>query len=200
MPDINRKMHKLASAIYLITGFFSDQEPLKWKLRELSTELVSDSLKDKFHVAKEIMPLFTLAKNAGLVSETNHEIMTRELSRVEQEQEKGLDSMLQRDIHLAERVSPQPVKVEPVRDRLPEPKPMIKPAEKESGVVLAKKNSRQEVILDLLKHKKEIMIKDVSSLISGVSEKTIQRELLSMVSEGVLKKIGEKRWSRYSLA
>jgi hypothetical protein len=44
------------------------------------------------------------------------------------------------------------------------------------------------------------MIKDVSPLIEGCSEKTIQRELMSMVHNGTLKKIGEKRWSRYSLA
>ena len=44
------------------------------------------------------------------------------------------------------------------------------------------------------------MIKDVSPLIKGCSEKTIQRELLSMVKSGILKKEGEKRWSKYSLA
>ena len=31
------------------------------------------------------------------------------------------------------------------------------------------------------------------------SEKTLQRELVSMVGDGVLKKSGEKRWSRYSV-
>ena len=63
-----------------------------------------------------------------------------------------------------------------------------------------KKNSRQSTIINLLKRKKEIMIKDVSPLIDGCSEKTIQRELMSMVHSGTLKKVGEKRWSRYSLA
>jgi hypothetical protein len=31
------------------------------------------------------------------------------------------------------------------------------------------------------------------------SEKTLQRELVSMVKNGVLDKMGEKRWSRYFL-
>jgi hypothetical protein len=44
------------------------------------------------------------------------------------------------------------------------------------------------------------MIKDVSPLVTGCSEKTIQRELSAMVRSGILKKVGEKRWSRYSLA
>ncbi|NCN08031.1 hypothetical protein GW944_00480, partial [Candidatus Parcubacteria bacterium] len=71
---------------------------------------------------------------------------------------------------------------------------------KNFGAVSVKKNSRQSIIINVLKRKKEIMIKDISPLIDGCSEKTIQRELLAMVNSGILKKEGEKRWSRYSLA
>jgi predicted HTH transcriptional regulator len=76
----------------------------------------------------------------------------------------------------------------------------VKDKPKEFGAVSVKKNSRQGIIIAILKRKKDIMIKDVSSLIPGCSEKTIQRELLAMVQAGVLKKIGEKRWSHYVLA
>ena len=38
-----------------------------------------------------------------------------------------------------------------------------------------------------------------SLILSSCGEKTLQRELVSMVSNGVLKKTGKKRWSRYSL-
>jgi hypothetical protein len=41
--------------------------------------------------------------------------------------------------------------------------------------------------------------KKVASL-SSSGEKTLQRELISMVKDGVLKKAGEKRWSRYFLS
>lgn len=62
-----------------------------------------------------------------------------------------------------------------------------------------KKNDRQVKIIDLIKDKKHVSIKDISVNIKDCSEKTIQRELNSMVVSGVLKKEGEKRWSRYSL-
>ncbi len=68
------------------------------------------------------------------------------------------------------------------------------------GRVEIKKTSRQETIMDLLKKKKEIMVKDVSAVVNDCSEKTLQRELLFMVSQGILKKEGERRWSKYSLA
>ena len=62
-----------------------------------------------------------------------------------------------------------------------------------------KKNTRQEAILSIIKNKKEVMIKDISSQFNGYSDKTIQRELFGMVKDGILIKSGEKRWSRYSL-
>lgn len=62
-----------------------------------------------------------------------------------------------------------------------------------------KKNTRQIMIIDLVKNNKDLSIKDIAVHIKDCSEKTIQRELTSMVNAGVLKKEGQKRWSRYSL-
>ena len=61
------------------------------------------------------------------------------------------------------------------------------------------KSNRQDIILSLLKKDSELGIKDFTSAIKGCSEKTIQRELVTLVSKGQIKKMGEKRWSRYSL-
>jgi hypothetical protein len=63
----------------------------------------------------------------------------------------------------------------------------------------ASHSDRRKIILALLKQKPSLSVSDVAKSISGVSEKTIQRELLGMVSEGILKKQGERRWSTYSL-
>ena len=62
------------------------------------------------------------------------------------------------------------------------------------------KGDRKAIITKLLSKKGGLSIKDFSQAIKGCSEKTIQRELLSMVAAGVLKKEGERRWSTYSLA
>ena len=59
------------------------------------------------------------------------------------------------------------------------------------------KSDRRENILKLIKDKKEVTIKDISSSISGCSEKTIQRELISLLKDKIIQKTGEKRWSRY---
>ncbi len=62
------------------------------------------------------------------------------------------------------------------------------------------KSMRREEILEIIKNKGDVMIKDLSGEIHGCSEKTIQRELLALVSKGIIKKEGEKRWSRYLIA
>src|SRR3989338_2076002 len=61
------------------------------------------------------------------------------------------------------------------------------------------KNDRRKIILALIKQKPALTVRDITKSIPQVSEKTIQRELLSMVAEGVLLKRGERRWSTYSL-
>ena len=65
--------------------------------------------------------------------------------------------------------------------------------------VQEKKSERQELIITALKGQSNLTIKDFSRIIKDCSEKTIQRELLHMVDTGLIKKEGERRWSKYSL-
>jgi predicted transcriptional regulator len=65
--------------------------------------------------------------------------------------------------------------------------------------VQEKKSERQEIIISALKGQSNLTIKDFARIIKGCSEKTIQRELIHLVDNGVIKKEGERRWSRYSL-
>lgn len=61
------------------------------------------------------------------------------------------------------------------------------------------KSKRQETIISILKGQSNLTIKDFSRVIKDCSEKTIQRELLELVDKGLIKKEGERRWSKYSL-
>jgi predicted HTH transcriptional regulator len=44
---------------------------------------------------------------------------------------------------------------------------------------------------------KAVSIKDIRTAITGCSEKTIQRELANLISQGLIKREGERRWSVY---
>ena len=64
---------------------------------------------------------------------------------------------------------------------------------------VALQSNRRERIKTILEAKKEASIKDISDIITDVSEKTIQRELTAMIEDNIVKRHGERRWSKYSL-
>lgn len=60
-----------------------------------------------------------------------------------------------------------------------------------------RKETRKMNILNFIKSHDNITIKDIVPHIIGCSEKTVQRELISLINEGKIKKTGERRWTRY---
>ncbi len=66
-----------------------------------------------------------------------------------------------------------------------------------------KKQRRDDIITVIKNNQGSANITDIKNKAIGAlvscSEKTLQRELMSMTKDGVLNKTGEKRWSRYSL-
>lgn len=59
---------------------------------------------------------------------------------------------------------------------------------------------RAERILDYIRRQGSVSIKEIASTIKGCSEKTIQRELISLIQAGLVRRVGERRWSHYEPA
>jgi len=53
------------------------------------------------------------------------------------------------------------------------------------------------LILELVRKKKSLSIKEIATVVKGCSEKTIQRELALLIHQGLVRKVGERRWSLY---
>jgi len=68
------------------------------------------------------------------------------------------------------------------------------------GQLVDKKDIRKNIIINLLRQRHFLTLKDFSDVIKDCGGKTIQRELLELVKFGVLEKTGTRRWSRYHLA
>ncbi|MBI1999531.1 MAG: hypothetical protein HYS74_02710 [Parcubacteria group bacterium] len=66
-----------------------------------------------------------------------------------------------------------------------------------SNVANQDKKQRRESIIRLLDSRQGINIKDITAVIRGCSEKTIQRELNELIGEGSIRREGERRWSTY---
>ncbi|HVY54438.1 MAG TPA: hypothetical protein VHC46_01650, partial [Thermodesulfobacteriota bacterium] len=246
---IYKKTEKLVTAIYMITNFIKDNEPLKWKIREaalslmeLNLDWVSVSLAERRELlreyralALEIVSLSSVASHAGLISEMNFHILSREfnglVSVIEKDENKQAnEETVILDPSFFAAGEPEPLRTAPrAPEAVPEPLSAHKgqtvsqsrtqapsaeapvPARKHEHLLpkdteartsktYDSKDSRQAIIIKLLSKKSGLGVKDFVGNIKGVSEKTIQRELLAMVASGVLKKEGERRWSTYSLA
>lgn len=212
---ICKKTEKLASAVYLVTNLLSDNEPMKWTLRKKVSELLSFTITYKdirqselpnfFHNIKtrvsELVSLLEVSLMAGLISKMNFGIISDEFSKL-------LDMFVATSkTDYSNGIIPKEFfdnssYVNPISHSVSNLQPTFvgikdSASVKDSGVF--KSNNRQSIILNLIKKKRDLTIKDISFVIKDVSEKTIQRELISLIDAGVIVKTGDRRWSRYSL-
>jgi DNA-binding transcriptional ArsR family regulator len=65
-------------------------------------------------------------------------------------------------------------------------------------MVYSQLTDRAARIRTVLEAKPQATIKDIAEIITDVSEKTIQRELNSLIEKGQVIREGERRWSKYS--
>jgi len=93
---VHKKAEKLAVATYMISNFFSSEEPLKWSLRRTVGELLKDtislssaSLAVKDSLVRtlssklvELVSLYEIAHKAGFISTMNFTIVVGELDKM----------------------------------------------------------------------------------------------------------------------
>lgn len=187
-----KKTEKISQAVYLITNLFKDSEPLKWRLREKCIDAIDNSYFSGIDVHNhlfEIKSLLIISKTAGLISDMNFEILVSEIDKFS-ESLKDAGYVLSESFFKEDRNLPLNQgffkKVDTANDS----------DDKSSKKDISPRKNR---IIDLFKTGATLTIKDISKVIVDCSEKTIQRELLEMVNQGVLKKEGERRWSKYTL-
>ncbi len=220
------KLNKLVSALYIVTDIMDKDEPIRLKLRTLSVEILSDthtefktSIKDK---VQTILSLLDVSLAINLISEMNFNILRKEFTELSN----SINKNKQVNHAWLEEFLIQPSPKEEAQDlkinRLPDIKGQIRTrigVQKGSTLMKAlsdKANSLSDRNFNLIKEERrnliiksikdnggsatitDIKTKATGSLVS-YGEKTLQRELVSMVKDGVLKKTGEKRWSRYFL-
>jgi DNA-binding transcriptional ArsR family regulator len=161
--------------------------------------------------------LLSVARTGGLLSEMNADLIIREAHLLLQEIASYEEPRLFMDdvpslAELAKRApdvsetSPSSSVRQPRSSRPVQPQSLGLPAGSPKGhlsdisTATPKTSTRQEAIVGILRTKGPSYIKDISTLIRDVSEKTIQRELQALVSAGLVHREGERRWTQYSVS
>lgn len=187
----------------MVTSFIAREEPLRTLLRSSSLELTRLST-DRARLIElgpetfatrcaEVAALISTAESANLVSAMNAKLIVEEYARL-------ATFVKERYSFISSHVSDIQDK-----DNIHQDKGQKDVRQYQTRVSVSVKDSsqtstRKADILALFSQKDKISIKDAVQSVVGVSEKTIQRDLLSLVAEGVLIKEGERRWSTYKRA
>lgn len=209
------KSEKLSFALYKITEFIDDSEPLKYKIRDLSLSLVlvvaslqehnktSDVvvLKKALSVIKGIKSFLVVARGQSFLGDMNFSVLMKEFLDLEGTLE-GVTNEPVLDLAV-----PLSLPVTSVQSRGRKEQVVLSGDEGFRHTVASPKlnHDRRRQIVDFLGtvgpsgSQSSYSIKEIATVIPGCSEKTIQRELSALVASGSVKRVGERRWSRYSL-
>lgn len=215
-----RKAEKLSRAVYVVSDFMSDREPIKWRLRELAVEISESLGKDIAFTIEiltkkipQIISVIDLALGMGNVSQMNFTLLRKEYSdlfaMLKNENQAFFNTQVEVRAGIAgpggnmSLAGTSSLLERPAAQTTEHKRQLVSHGFiKDTSRTIAStvnKGQRQEEITKFLKGKDWVSIKDISHLFPTVSGKTVQRELTDLVGRGVLKKKGERRWSRYSL-
>jgi len=212
------KTNKLITALYMVTDTMEKEEPMRLKLRTLAVEVLSDITaisRTSFDTKKidQILSFLNIAFDIRMISEMNCNILRKEFTELKQSiQEFTTKNNLWFEELTKDNPSPKSLsfsKGHQTRIGVQKGSTLMKALSRveggnEFGIL---KNKRREEIIAIIKDKKNTngiegaTIKDIKNgakdTLISCGEKTLQRELISMVKDNVLKKTGEKRWSQY---
>lgn len=224
---LNKKTEKIAAAVYLLTDLHSPSDPLRIDLRSSALELLGATLagddtgkESMARLARKLLSLLQVGYYSRLISDMNHSVFRREIEalighiegRFSRAGEVALSSVffqvdsLSQESEVSEKTSAINKGHLSNMSFKKSPSNTAKDFKIPSEILSANrsesdKNKRHEEVMDFFRtvKKSDVTIKDISSVMKDCSEKTIQRELVNSVQKGLLRKEGERRWSRYFL-
>ena len=215
-----RRAERIMAAVHLMTSHIEQGEPLRNSLRSESILLIDHALLlqgelravGSEHVRRmqgsirKLISLIRLASISGRVSEQNANILVDALDDLGSFLSTAQRSTLAESIPLSrDDLIPRTTtpRIE-ARSRSAKITFQTPQAVKDKSIkdIVRKETSpstRASQILDILKKGGLLGIKDIVAMLPEYSEKMVQRDLASMADAGQVRKVGEKRWSRYEI-
>jgi hypothetical protein len=225
--SIYGKSHRLATAVFVVSNVIVQSDELRTKIKNLSLELVSRSVKlkdinysdikklvtDLEKNSLELMSMLEIASVSGLISKMNGSVIKEEFQSFVLELDKFNEKFENnknvpvKDIFAESSIlnivgSPEKINDAAgiiTNDIYKNGQRNVIGNGHKNGNGHKRKDLRKNTILDFIKGHNMVSIKDIAANITGCSEKTIQRELISLINEIKIKKTGERRWSKYSI-
>jgi hypothetical protein len=222
--NVYTKSYRLAAAVFLISNVIDHNDELKTIVKNLSLSLVSvavdlkdvnsldtnKSITNLEKISLELMSMLDIASVSNLISKMNGSILKEEFQAFILELGKFSEKFeTDKNISVKGLFGGSSVSgIEKINGMNRDAANNVYRDEQKNyagngaknGNGYKRKDLRKNTILDFIKGHNLVSIKDIAANITGCSEKTVQRELISLIEERKIKKIGERRWSRYSIA
>ena len=216
----------LTKALYRVTDSLPDNEPLKYSLRAKSIKILSgfigiflenSAYQDNLKREKEISSLikdirivriyFEVAERQSWVRPENFLVLGKEYLKMENKIKESLGKDNRKTIIKEEKKEKENIQLS---DLLAEKESSLtgknkKNEEKievraESGEEINKaKNERQKKILEILRKKESIQVKDLKKLFPSISKRTIRRDFVYLLQEGIVYREGKKNETVYKI-
>lgn len=222
-----RRAERIVAAIFLLTNHIANDESVRAVARADALALLqallsvrhemrgvrSGAVEDVQAGIRKLISVVRIAAISGFVSPQNADVVVEALDELgnflfaSQRSELSESITISRDellnVHTAvTRVRERRI-VKDIKDiHMSSTQTALSDSVKTSVNVLSQTDMsvRRRSIIEILRSGGSLGIRDIASNLPEYSEKTIQRELVELVSAGTVHKTGSKRWSRYALA
>lgn len=205
---IYKKAERLGKAIHLITPAFANSASLRNRIDAIAVGLIDAALlppsSARTALSRELLTLssiLAIARTGGFLSSMNSDLISREAHALLQEiagyEEPRLS--LEDSPSLSDLLKESTTHEKQKSATRSEPSRKVSADKAQIKDISNDIKDRRDAVLSVIRSKGVVHIKDISTHIRGVSEKTIQRELAALISDGIVKKEGERRWSSYSI-
>ncbi len=223
------KLIEITNKVYKITLLFPKKEPLRYKIREIADNVLSNfvyrqSLQNlnpgNFASNREIQnkdSIFLLEKNLEIlksyfeVAKWQNWVSYFDILEIQDEYDK-IQYSLKKEIQAIEKEKSDLLKEDiSIEDKAEDfDKEANKEINKEisenlaSNVVLTKEKEnkldpRKTKILNFLKKRENTQVQDIKKIFPSVSKRTIRRDFVQLLDQGLVRKIGDKNNTFYQL-
>jgi hypothetical protein len=175
---------KLTLAVYQVTGLFPENEPLRHQIRQKANDILADFISLNFlnfkkqEISKEvniILAYFSVAEEQNWVDNRNFSVLRREYKKIRE-----LAPSLPKDF------PKNPLKQPKIAKK---PKISIIKEQESSTNETSNPNNRQGKIIGMIQNKGEISLAELRQVFSGVTSRTLRRDLRSLSDKNKIKRI-----------
>jgi DNA-binding transcriptional ArsR family regulator len=201
------KIIELTIKLYKITLLFPKKEPLRYKIREIADEILANfTVWEVFHrsdyndfevVEKDKKDLvFNIKKDIEIIisyleiSKWQNWVSYFDILSIEQEYDKIRSVVEKTDI----------------KEKIPETKSLIDVSKDlaaeqkiEQSSLLNDLDNRKQKIIEILKQKGKVQVGEISEILSQVSKRTIRRDFVQLLEQGLIERIGQRNDTFYKL-